>query len=308
MLTVVILLSFIPAVMAQRGPGGSKSHSGPTALSVTDLTGPITATDLAESLAGAGISVSAVTYTGADPAAGSFSGGDGIIGFPEGIVLSSGSVVDVVGPNEVDDVSTIHGTPGDSDLDTLSGGTTNDAAILEFDFVPDGDSINFRYVFASDEYNEFVNTAFNDVFAFYVNGENCALVEGDPVTINTINNGNPFGMGTITNPEYYVNNDCDDGGCPLDTEMDGKTVILTCNAEVTPDATNHLKLAIADTTDAVYDAAVFIEGGSITTVTDVSLSSFSGDSNPWALPALFIALLIALGLTFSFRLRRTRQQ
>jgi uncharacterized repeat protein (TIGR01451 family) len=234
-------------------------------LVTTDLNGGITPEDLAEALAGAGVAVSNVTYVGANVAAGSFSGGTGIVGFEEGILLSSGDIANVVGPNEVDDITTNNDLPGDEDLTALSGFPTNDASVLEFDFVPDAAAVAFQYVFASDEYNEFVNSDFNDVFGFFVNGSNCATIDGDPVSINTINNGNPFGTDPRSHPEFYVNNDLDDGGGTIDTEMDGLTTVLACESAVTPGATNHMKLAIADASDFSLDSAVFLQAGSLTT-------------------------------------------
>ena len=95
------------------------------------------------------------------------------IGFDSGVILSSGCVANVVGPNSIDDVTCENGTPGDADLDALAAFPTFDAAVLELDFVPTSDAVVFQYVFASDEYNEYVNTEFNDVFAFLINGANC---------------------------------------------------------------------------------------------------------------------------------------
>jgi hypothetical protein len=302
-LLVALLLS-TQLVFADRKPGGPKEPGSSGGLVVEDLTGPLTPDDLADSLAGEGIIISTVTYTGADVAAGGFSGGTGILGFDAGIVLGSGAVNDVVGPNTSDSISTANGTPGDTDLDALSGFTTYDAAVLEIDFVPDGDAVFFKYVFSSDEYNEYVNTEFNDVFAFYVNGVNCALVGGDPITINTVNNGNPFGTMPNSNPSLYINNDCNDGGCPHDTEMDGFTTVLNCGAVVTPNVNNTLKLAIADATDDIYDANVFIEGGSLTTEpTDVSLSAFGLESDANA-PFIWLAVLPALIVGLAVVLRR----
>ena len=320
-LRVVATLLILALVLVTAGQafgdriGGSKVlPAEPTALVVEDLTGPLTATDLADALVGAGVTVSNATYVGAEAAAGGFSGGTGIIGFEEGIVLGSGSVVDVVGPNTLDDVSTAHGTPGDADLDALSGFSTNDAAVLEFDFVPDSDQIFFKFVFSSDEYNEFVNSSFNDVFAFYINGTNCATVgaANDPITINTINNGNPYDTDPRSNPTLYRNNDLDDGGGTIDTEMDGLTVVLTCGAIVNNGVTNHMKLAIADGTDDIYDANVFIEAGSLTTIpTSVSVSSFAGgDGNASAAVAGSAILLIAsatAGLAIVRRRLRNKQ-
>jgi len=236
-----------------------------SALSVEDLTGPLEPVDLANQLVGDGVTISNVVYTGAEIAAGRFTRGPQSVGFDTGILLSSGSVHNVIGPNSSDGITGNNGTPGDSALDTLSGFQTFDASVLEFDFIPDSDVVVFRYVFASDEYNEFVNSSFNDTFAFFVNGVNYATTgTGQPISINTINRGNPFGSGG-SNSNLYRNNDLSDGGGSLDTEMDGLTVILTLAAPVNPGATNHMKLAIADASDRALDSVVFIETGSFQT-------------------------------------------
>lgn len=233
---------------------------------------------LASALAGPGVTISNVQLTGgALVAAGVFAGGNDIaggtdkIGISDGVVLSSGNVASVVGPNLSGSTTTSLALPGDPDLDALVGTATFDATVLEFDFVPSADKVFFQYIFASEEYNEFVNSTFNDVFAFFINGVNCATI-GDPrvpVSINNINNGNPFGGGG-PNAALYQNNDIA-SGAPINTEMDGLTVALTCEAAVTPNASNHMKLAIADTGDDRLDANVFVKTGSITTVPPVEI-------------------------------------
>ena len=250
--------------------------SAQTGLTTQDLTSGLTPEQLATSLVGEGVAISNVRYTGADVAAGGFSGPADIIGFGSGIVLSSGAVSDVVGPNESTQTGIVNGTPGDPQLDALASSgdtayTTQDAAVLEFDFVPEADQVFFDYVFGSEEYDEFVGSQFNDVFGFFVNGENCAVVNGDPVTVNTIHNGNPdgfFGEVPPSNPELYRRNTLE-SGAPINTELDGLTTVLRCTAAVTPGASGTMKLAIADTSDAIYDAAVFIRAGSFTTVEEV---------------------------------------
>jgi Prealbumin-like fold domain len=259
--TTAILLGLLAAAVVVMPAAASPD------LTTQDLTSGITPTDLANEIAGPGVTVSNVTYTGANVAAGKFAGGTGIIGFEDGIMLSSGSIANAIGPNQNDGITTSNGTPGDSDLTALAGVTTNDAAVLEFDFVPSASTAFFQYVFASDEYNEYVNSQYNDVFAFFVNGTNCAVV-GDPpvpVSINTINNGNPFGTDPKSHPELFRNNDLDDGGGSIDTEMDGLTTVLTCQASVNPNVSNHMKLAIADGSDFILDSNVFIQRGSLTT-------------------------------------------
>ncbi len=267
-------------------------------LVVQDLNHGTTAQSMAQSLIGGGVTISNVVYTGANNAAGTFTdtGPGSVVGFNAGIVMGSGSVQTtaastadskgVEGPNQSDGNTTINNTPGDADLNTLSGKTTYDAAVLEFDFVPQFSTVQFTYVFTSDEYNEYANTAFNDTFGFLINGQNCALVPGTstPVGVNTINGGNPFGT-NAQHPELFRNNDLDDGGGSINTEMDGLTVVLTCNANVNAGVTNHMKLAIADASDQVLDSNVFIQAGSLVsghtlTVTKAGTGSGTVTSSP----------------------------
>jgi hypothetical protein len=241
-----------------------------TSFSTSDLS-VVSVNDVINKLLGSGVTISNVNYVGAQNAAGTFSGGAGILGIDEGIMLSSGSIANAIGPNEYDDVSMNNALAGDADLNLqVAPFTTNDAAVLEFDFVPQTDVITFNYVFSSDEYNEWANSQYNDVFAFYVNGNNIALVPGTltPVATNNINMGNPgTGLVNMGSPDptphnviYFRNNDLQDGGGTICTEMDGLTTVLTANAIVNPGVTNHMKLAIADTSDHIYDSDVFIMG------------------------------------------------
>jgi len=285
-------------------------------ITTTDLNTK-TPTDLVNTLLGPGITVSNVTYTGANVAAGEFAGGTGIIGFESGIILSSGDIASVVGPNALDNTTTDNGTDGDLDLDSLlpEDQETFDAAVLEFDFeISGGDAVTFRYVFTSEEYNEYTNSPFNNVFGFFVNGVNYALLPDGltVVSINNVNGGHPDTCidgvdndldGLIdgadpdcttpldnivgednSNSGFYINNDRDDpdGGpprppCPINIEADGLTVVLTLTAPVIPDEPNHIKLAIADAGDSILDSWVFIEAGSFTIATaqvDIDIKPF----------------------------------
>jgi hypothetical protein len=121
-------------------------------------------------------------------------------------------------------------------------------------------------VFASEEYNEFAGSAFNDIFAFFLNGENIALIPGTniPVSINNIN--------ANTNSAFFRNNDPSDleEPLPFNTEFDGFTVVLAASAFVTPGETQRLKIAIADTSDSILDSAVFIKQGSLSTLPQIN--------------------------------------
>ena len=256
------------------------TYAADNGMTLDDLTdAKLSATSLAQALVGDGVTVSNVTYTGALRAGGTFNSGQNIIGFTNGVVLSSGSVRNVLGPNCDTGITVGNGTAGDTDLDNLlgadSGVLTNDAAVLEFDFVPTSDTISFQYVFSSDEYNEFVGE-FNDVFGFFLNGTNIALIPGTQtfVSINNVNGGNPLGTDPV-NAQYYVNNDFQyPTAAPVDTEMDGTTVVFTASGTVTPGQTSHIKLAIADAEDTAVDSNVFIKGGSFTS-SDATLTPAS---------------------------------
>ncbi|MBL4583685.1 MAG: choice-of-anchor L domain-containing protein [Pseudomonadales bacterium] len=227
---------------------------------------------LVSSLLGANIEVSNVTLTSSSNSAGMFTGGDGIIGFESGIVLSSGRSSYVIGPNTSDARTQVNYQLGDTDLNNLIPGyTTYDGTVLEFDFVPNNGVISFQYVFSSEEYNEWVNSSYNDVFGFFLDGVNIATLPGTNMTvsINNINGGNPYGT-NVSNPQYFINNDVSDGGGYINTEMDGMTVVLSVQANVTAGQIHHLKLAIADAGDQILDSNVFIKAGSfIDAVSDI---------------------------------------
>ncbi len=206
---------------------------------------------LAQSLVGQGVDVSNVRYTGAPDAVGRFSGMGPAVGMDEGVVLATGDAPStILGPND-GTYRDVPSQPGDPALSVLSGRSTFDAAILEFDFVPEADAVTFDYIFGSEEYPGSVGSPYNDVFAFWVNGQNCATIGDQPVSINSVN-------GT-TNSELFVPN----YGTTHDTELNGFTTVLTCTALVEGGETNSLRMAIADAGDSVVSSAVLLRSGSL---------------------------------------------
>ena len=255
-LAVAVLLALGLAAVAIANP-----------FTTNDMNTPLTATQVAQELVGPGVTISNAKFTGAPVAAGTFSGGSGIIGFDKGIILSTGNIADVKGPNDTGNKGTANNTAGDAALSALAGVTTYDAAALEFDVTTKGKTLFFSYVFASEEYNNYVGSKYNDVFAFWLNGVNYATVgsPAKPVSINTINDGtNGDGVGA-THPELFVNNNYGTAASTLNTQMDGLTKTLTFIAPIKPNTSTHLKLAIADTGDSSYDSVVFIKADSLAT-------------------------------------------
>ncbi|RYZ55976.1 MAG: gliding motility-associated C-terminal domain-containing protein, partial [Sphingobacteriales bacterium] len=169
--------------------------------------------------------------------------------------------------------SVSNNAPGDPDLNTVLNGITSfDACVLEFDFLPAGDTIKFDYAFGSTEYQGFSCSSFNDVFGFFVSGpgitgsQNIALIPGTtiPICVNSTTGvttgpqctamgaGSPFS-------QYYVNNNAG-----TTVTYAGFTTIFTAIKNVSPCSTYHLKLAIADGSDHILDSGVFLKAGSLT--------------------------------------------
>src|SRR5262245_37250640 len=122
------------------------------AITVDSVPGNRTPDDLVRAMVGAGVTFSNVQFRGVISSAGTFTNAGTISGFEDGVILSSGNIENVIGPNQSEWIAQGNGLPGDPDLARLTFGfTTFDATVLEFDFVPVADVISFQYVFASDE-------------------------------------------------------------------------------------------------------------------------------------------------------------
>lgn len=229
-------------------------------------------------LIGGGINASNVTYTGSLNAISQFTATNSNLPITSGLIISTGNATNpqLNGPVTTT-VSTANGMPGNTILSSIAGVTTNDAAVLQFDFIPLGDTLKFDYVFASEEYNVYVGGGVNDVFAFLLSGPNpaggnyvnanLALLPGTstPVSINTVNNGSGFGCsgpctGAFPYCNYFIDYQCGTLAGPL--SINASTTKLTAFALVEPCQTYTIKLAIADGGDQILDSWVFLESNS----------------------------------------------
>jgi Secretion system C-terminal sorting domain/Putative metal-binding motif/Fibronectin type III domain len=208
--------------------------------------------------------ISNVTYCGGTTSLASFTGGSASIGISEGLLLTTGNAnTNITGPNSASSMSSSSTNPCSNltDLDLLSDGTLHDGVKIEFDFTPTSPNAAFKFVFASEEYNEFVNSDFNDIFGFFVSGPgingtltngamNVALVPGTttPISINTVNTG--------SNSGFFVYSSS------ADLQFDGYTTPINANFTVIPGLTYHIVLAIADVSDGGWDSGVFFEASS----------------------------------------------
>ncbi len=233
-------------------------------------------------LLGSGVTVSNITYNGSPVAIGEFDGQNCNIGLDAGVLLTTGTVVNSGqsngphGPNNLENSGLDNGTGGYGLLNNIAGIGTFNASILEFDFVPYSDSVRFNYVFASEEYREFVGSEFNDAFGFFISGpgiaglQNIARVPGSSaeVAINNVNH--------LTNTAYYndngTGNSAPQNGSPFYVQYDGFTDVLTAESEVQCGQTYHLIIAIADAGDPFYDSGIFLEANSLTSNTPITMT------------------------------------
>ncbi len=223
--------------------------------------------------------VSNITAIGSETISiGQFENGGDIIDINDGIILSTGDIDLAEGPNHSSDASfAFNITSEDADLNVLATSTLFDATGIEFDFIPLDNRVTFRYVFASEEYCEFVGSTFNDVFGFFVSGpgingtfDNNAInvaklaLTNEDVSINNVNH--------LSNENFYIDNvtNLDAENCMITSspaaedliEYDGYTVALTASFQVIPCQTYHIRLIIGDVGDANLDSAVFLETNS----------------------------------------------
>ena len=202
-----------------------------------------------------------------DKSYGYFSSNGSDFPFQKGLVLSTGKLANVPGPNNTLSDDDAPGWIGDADLETALGiYNTINATIIEFDFVPNADNIRFRYIFASEEYQQGdPNTCrYSDAFAFLIkpiggNYNNIALVPGTntPVQVTTVHSGIPGSCPPI-NETYFEG--WNGSNAPIN--FNGQTKVLIAESPVIVNQPYHIKLVIADESNYRYDSAVFLEGGS----------------------------------------------
>ncbi len=232
------------------------------------------ATEMAETIFGDGVTVLNASYSGDGAASGIFSDGDtiapGATPGDSGVILSTGRADDYTnspgnGPpwawwlsddaNQQSDTSTnTNGADGNPAFDAAAGAATFDASYLDVDFVPDGELMTMKFIFASEEYPEYATEAFQDFVGVWVNGSQVPISVGDgDVDPNNVNAG--------SNANLFLDN----SDSAYNTEMDGLTVTMTLTMPVNPNEVNSVRVGIADVTDSAYDSNLLIASGSVQT-------------------------------------------
>lgn len=267
-------------------------------------------TQLAQLITGSGISISNVSVDCQTTSSGKGYGkyhatATSLINISDGLLLTTGEINNAIGPNNSSSKTSYYGNNPEASnnssnaikalIQAESGKTIYEFCEFSFDIIPVGDTLKFNYAFASEEYNEYVNTNYNDAFAFYITGanptggnytnKNIAIVPGttQAVSINNVNNGQTNGNssnpnGPCKNCQYFQNN-------PSSTtiQYDGFTKNLKAVAAVVPCQTYRLKLVVADAFDRRYDSGVFIE--KITSTPAITIGSTTQAGTAFAIEA-----------------------
>lgn len=235
------------------------------------------ALQMANAIFGPGVVVNNATYFGDRVSSAIYSEGQraaGVVPSETGVILSTGDVRSFTqssgDPNRSTGTSadTRDGINNNAQFNTLAGGATFDAAMLDVTFTPQGSMLTMRFVFASEEYPEYINSGFNDVMGVWVNGQSVPLmVNGGTASVNTINGA--------TQQNLFVDNTTD----AYNTEMDGFTVTLSLSIPVNPGVQNTIRIGIADVGDAGWDSNLLIAGDSLQTTMVAAADSFQVDPN-----------------------------
>ena len=230
--------------------------------------------------------VSGGNFNGADQSYGYFNANGSTFPFQSGIVLSTGRLANVEGPNATLSDDDAPNWLGDRDLEnTLNENNTTNATIIEFEFTPIASQISFRYLFASEEYQVGdANTCqYSDLFGFLIRNvndpfyTNIALIPNTqtPVKVTTVHPNIPNGC-AAQNETYFGS--WNDGTAPIN--FNGQTAVLTAIANVVPNETYRVKLVIADEKNPRYDSAVFLEAGSFQLSTNLGPDRLLSTNNP----------------------------
>ena len=225
-------------------------------------------------------------FNNTDQSYGYFDGSGTTFPLQSGVVLSTGRLQNVDGPNTTLSDDDAQNWVGDNDLETaLNESNTLNATILEFDFTSVATQISFRYIFASEEYQEGNSSTcqYSDLFGFLIRPineqqyENIALVPNTqtPVKVTTVHPEIPGGCDAI-NEAYFES--WNGPNAPIN--FNGQTKVLTATANVIPNETYHVKLVIADEQNYRYDSAVFLEAGSFIASTDLGPDRLLATNNP----------------------------
>ncbi len=229
-----------------------------------------------------------LTNGGSTNAQGTFTTTGSNLGLAGGIILGTGNVSLIPGsplPYNGGGGSNLMSSAGTGISPATAPANEYDINTFTFSFIPKPgvNRMSIASVFASDEYNKYVNTTFTDNFSMVINGGayanvNIATIPGTSTgtDINTVNNG--------AYPGYYRDNSVATSPIP-DIRFWGATTVFINAFNVVPGTTYTLTIRVADVGDASYDSAVFVSTSTILNnppSLDLStVASGTGYTNTW---------------------------
>lgn len=241
---------------------------------------------LARAIMGPSATISNIYFRCNTGASGFALGANSNLPLDTSVVLSNGLITSAMGPNINPATSDVFAPPQDGDT-ILSGFIpdtipTDDACILQLRYIPKVSPFSVRYVFASEEYPEYVCCPTADRFGFFILGPNpttmgppnylyddFAVIPNSnppmPTLLNTVNPGqmgsapcaNPAGCISLSNSLLY-----NDNTGSTTEEFDGYTDALQGEVPVYPCSTYTIRFAIADGGSPTVNSYVFIETSS----------------------------------------------
>jgi gliding motility-associated-like protein len=237
-------------------------------------------------------------FTAGKNSYGYFNNQGGSFPFTAGIVLSTWSSTNSIGPFIRNRGGGDTRWGGDTDLDQALGITSINATVLEFDFMPLTNFISFNYIFASNEYQDEFPCLYSDGFAFLIkekgstdNYKNLAVIPGTSTPVSSTNIhqainftptiGAPTSCPAINETYFGQPNTSLTNSSPINYA--GQTKVLNAQTNVIAGAIYHIKLVIADDNSdgglTYYDSAIFLEAGSFKSKIDLGMDRLLATNN-----------------------------
>jgi gliding motility-associated-like protein len=218
------------------------------------------------------------TY-GGGASMGSFTNSNPNFPFASGVVLSTGLLSHVPGPNTTVSSDESLAWLGDADASSVLNMNSINATVLEFDFVAVTDRMSIDYIFASEEYGQFQCRSKDGVAILlsanggsYVNVATTGGTPNSPVSVATIHSSVYNNTCTVpdANPGLFGQFNGGGNAASAPINFEGQTIVMNASATLVVGQSYHLKIVIADDgnannatsgTEGKYDSAVFFPAG-----------------------------------------------
>lgn len=192
-----------------------------------------------------------------------------------GIILSTGNALNAVGPNATTLSEGSSSWTGDVNLNAFLANAglqynSVNATVLEFDFVSLASNFSFDFLFASEEYGAY-QCAFSDSFVILLTNvntgvtTNLAVVPGTniPISVTSVRNSLYNTSCPSSNSEYFGVFNGGTNASASATNFNGQTIKMNATSSLEPITPYHLKIVVADRSDAQFDSALFLGANSL---------------------------------------------